>query len=89
MSQPNLDATTTIAQWIPIINARTVAVLLAVDAVVDAMRYNAGDDYVAILRHRAYESLVRLHEAVPDGIRHGLWPEFQIGFDRVMAGLPV
>ena len=85
MSPADLDATTVVADWLPIITARIVAVLIAVDAMADALNHNAGAEYVATLRHRAFQALVRLDEVVPGGIRDQLWPEFQIGFDRAIA----
>ncbi len=78
----DLNTTTVVADRLPLIQRRTVDLLLACDHLADAVRNDAGDHYVEILRNRAYQALVRLNEAVPGGIRDGLWPEFQIGLDQ-------
>lgn len=76
------DATTTVADWIPIITARIVAVLTACDALADAIRNGAGDTYVDLLRHRTYQAIVRLDEVAP--IRDELLPEYRAGLDLAL-----
>ena len=51
MSQETLDATITIAQWLPIIGLRTVALIYAVDDVADTLRNHADIDHIEMLRN--------------------------------------
>ena len=48
----DLDASTSVADWLPLISRRIVDVLLACDSLADAVRNGAGDRYVDVLRHR-------------------------------------
>ena len=83
MSQETLDATITIAQWLPIIGLRTVALIYAVDDVADTLRNHADIDHIEMLRNEVFAALIRLDEVTP--VRAGLDPEFRRGFDRVLA----
>ena len=81
----DVDATTAMTDWLPIITRRTVDLLLAVDAVADALQHGAGAEYVTVLRHRVYQAMARLDEVATGGIRDQLWPEYQAGLDRAIA----
>lgn len=78
----DLDTTTSVAEWVPIITARAVALIIALDHLTDAQRNNAGEHYVDTLRHRVYAALARLNEVTP--VRDQLWPEFRREFDRLI-----
>lgn len=81
----DLDATTDVADWLPLISRRIVEVLIACDSLADAVRNGAGDRYVDVLRHRVYESVARLDEVAAGGVRDGLDPVYRREFDRVLA----
>ena len=81
----DLDASTSVADWLPLISRRIVDVLLACDSLADAVRNGAGDRYVDVLRHRVYELVARLDEVAVGGVREGLDPVYRREFDRVLA----